>query len=271
MKKLILMDHDGTLCDTSECAYDSIKYAAQAACRKNKIDYELLQKQWDIIVAETAGTTEKNLVKNICIRLDILPPKSKKFEQDFYFFRSDWFRFMKKKKEFIYDTYYPDAEHLVQRAYRTQNFYCYLVTGNPKLTATERLTPHMRVYFSEKNGGLAGAFGEEGWTRQDLMEVAIKKCSQVHKDFRFARDTNGFYTNVFYIGDTYSEFVSALRAKIKIIWIPSRTLQVLKKTIAQEHVGLLRDAFPRYLRITNNLETEDISRFLGIPLVKSKK
>jgi phosphoglycolate phosphatase-like HAD superfamily hydrolase len=127
--KLILVDHDGTLCKTSATAYDSIHYCVEHAIHKLRVsvDSENLIKNIEQAFRDTAGTTEKNLLKRVGYILALPPSKLEKFQEYAYQGRAKWYKSMKAHDEFIFDTYYHDTEQLLSDR-KDNGDICMLVT-----------------------------------------------------------------------------------------------------------------------------------------------
>jgi phosphoglycolate phosphatase-like HAD superfamily hydrolase len=261
---LILLDHDGTLCNTNLNAFDSMKYAARTACESIKVDYDKLNLDWDKLTSETRGTTEKNLVKHICYEYEIPYKQSELFEERFYIARANWYTNMKSYNEYIYDSYFPDAETLIHQSYKDPTKVIWLITGNPKVVVAERLAPHIRKYFTDKNGDLLGAFGNEALSRAELIHLAINRATKSLPNFQPKKNGLGFTTNVIYIGDGRHDFFAGLEAKVRTVWIPSRLLQEVKENLALDYNRFLKSLLPTQIEITNDLSCPNTLSFLGL-------
>lgn len=112
IKYLFLFDHDGTLCNSNEYSYDSIKEAFHTALRnfnpgsENGIN-------WDKAFSDTKGTTERNLIRYLSYTNGIPYERHEILEQNFYLLRAQWYENMKRLKEYVWDTYYPDTLELL--------------------------------------------------------------------------------------------------------------------------------------------------------------
>lgn len=259
--KLFLIDHDGTLCQTNPFAFESIKYAALDAVKKLGYENKITANEWDDILAETSGTTEKNLARYICNMISV---PLIDFENFFYDSRANWYQQMKKSQEFIFDTYYPDAELLVEKVAASSNYHLMMVTGNPENVMDVRLSTHLRKHFCNESDHILGGFGNECFSRQDLIKNAIEDATKHFPDFVPSKNDFGFYDNVYYIGDGYRDFKAGIYAKVKTIWIPSRSLPMVKDKSSEEHIKLLMDVLGNNATITNNLESKEVLNFIGL-------
>lgn len=264
VETLILIDHDGTLCNTNLNAFDSIKYAARTACESIKVDYDKLNVDWDKLMTELRGTTEKNLVKHICYNYEIPYIQSGLFEERFYLARANWYANMKSYNEYVYDSYFPDAESLIHHAHNDPTKAIWLVTGNPKVVVSERLAPHIRKFFCNEFGDLMGAFGDEAFTRKELIFNAIDRAEKEYPGFRPVKNGFGFTTNVVYIGDGRHDFFAGLEAKVRTIWIPSRLLQEVKESLSLDYIRFMKNILPTQIEITNDLSSDSTLSFLGV-------
>ena len=259
--KLILIDHDGTLCQTNPTAYDSIRYALEHALRVLKITPKFTN--LDSIMTQLTGTTEKRLIQEFVSIYQIMPSKAALFEASFYTGRTNWYKTMKSHDEFIFDTYYPDMEYLIDKAVSSSNCHLGLVTGNPSSVIDVRLAPHIREHFVN-DGRLFGSFGEESISRTDLITQAIVKAQTAFEGFIPNRDVNGFLSNVFYIGDSKHDFIAGLSAKTKTIYIPSRSLQHAKLVKNEEYVVLLGEVLQGEMLVTNDCASAAALSFIGL-------
>lgn len=261
ISKLILIDHDGTLCQTNPFAFESIKYAALDSTKKLGLEDRISSSEWDNIFYETTGTTEKNLARHIANTLNIALGD---YEQYFYSSRANWFQTMKNSQEFIFDTYYPDAEHLVNQISSHPDCHLMFVTGNPRSVMDVRLSTHLRRYFCDKNDNILGSFGDESFSRQDLIKKAINDAAKLYNDFSPLKNNQGFIDNVYYIGDGYKDFEAGIYCKVKTIWIPSRSLPLVKEKTNDQNIRLLMSVLGNNAIITNNLESKNITDFIGL-------
>lgn len=259
-KTLVLIDHDGTLCQTSPTAYDSLRYALEHAVRTIEATPKFIE--LDSILSRLTGTTEKRLVQELISIYLVGPEKQQTFEDAFYTGRSNWYKTMKSHNEFVFDTYYPDVESMIQTAFEKGNFIFGLVTGNPSEVIDERLSPHIRHYF-EINGKLFGSFGEESISRTELITSAIEKA-ETSLGFKPILDNLGFAENIFYIGDSKHDFISGIKAKVKTIYIPSRSLQNVKSIKNEEYIDVISSVLPNEILITNDCNSAEAKTFLGI-------
>jgi phosphoglycolate phosphatase-like HAD superfamily hydrolase len=259
--KLFLIDHDGTLCQTNPFAFESIKYAALDAVNKLGHENKITTNDWDDIFSETSGTTEKNLARFICNMIGV---PLEEFEKYFYSSRANWFLQMKKSQEFIFDTYYPDAEFLINKVDASSDYHLMMVTGNPENVMDVRLSTHLRKHFCNDGDRILGGFGNECFSRQDLIKNAIEDAIKLFPDFVPSKNNFGFYDNVYYIGDGYKDFKAGIYAKVKTIWIPSRSLPMVKEKSSDEQIKLLMDVLGSNAIITNNLESKPVLDFIGL-------
>lgn len=259
---LILVDHDGTLCQTSHTAYDSLKYAMEHAIRAVGEVQKFID--LDSIMSRLTGTTEKRLVRELISIFQIDTSKQELFESAFYVGRANWYRNMKTNAEFIFDTYFPDMEFLIQKASRIPSYHFGLVTGNPKPVIEERISPHIKDIFSQ-NGQLFGSFGEDSISRTQLILQAIQKAKLVFPTFSPTINQNGFATNVVYIGDSQADLSAGLKAKVKTIFVPSRSLQNVKFIKHEECYILLGEIFEDSMLITNDCSSPETFQFIGLP------
>ena len=258
---LILIDHDGTLCQTSPTAYDSIKYALEHALRVIQLTPKLID--LDSVMTKLAGTTEKRLIQELVNIYQVTPGKQSLFESSFYSGRTNWYKTMKSHDEFIFDTYYPDMEYLIEKAVNNPNYHLGLVTGNPSPVIDVRLATHIKKHFTQ-DGHLFGSFGEESISRTQLINLSISKAKATFPGFIPVRDTSGFLTNVFYIGDSKHDFIAGLSAKVKTIYIPSRSLQHVKSIRSEEYVQLLGEVLKDEMIVTNDLASQASLSFIGL-------
>ena len=258
---LILIDHDGTLCQTSSTAYDSLQYALQHALRITKITPKIID--LDSILTQLTGTTEKRLIQELISFYQVAPSKQSLFESSFYKGRAIWYQNMKSHDEFVFDTYYPDMELLIEKTIAKPNYHLGLVTGNPLRVMEERLAPHISKYFTH-DGHLFGSFGEEAVSRAELINSAVSKAQAIIPGFIPSRDTNGFLSNVFYIGDSQHDFIAGLSAKVKTIYIPSRSLQHSKLIRNEEYVKLLDEVLKGEMIVTNDCASSTTMSFIGL-------
>lgn len=261
---LVLLDHDGTLCSTAPSAYDSIKFATQMACEANQVDYQKLNIDWDLLFPITRGTTEKNFIKTFCFRYNIPFYRFDHFEERFYAARAIWFKNMKSFNENPYDTYFPDAENLVNICNHKNDITIWLITGNPRSVMKERMAKHLINYFSDKNGELLGSFGDEALTREELMQKAIDNATKNIKNFHIEKDNLGFATNVVYIGDGRRDFFSGLNAHVKTVWVPSRSLQEVKDILATDYMIFLKHLLKNRINVVNRIDSESVLNMLSI-------
>ncbi len=264
VQTLILIDHDGTLCNTNTNAYDSIKYAARTACESIKVDYDKLNIDWDNLMSSLRGTTEKNLVKHVCYNYEIPIQQSSLFEERFYHARANWYSNMKSYNEYVYDSYFPDAESLIHKVHTDPTKAVWVVTGNPKIVVEQRLAPHIRPYLNDKNGEIGGAFGDEAISRPELINLAIDRAIKAYPGFHPIKNGFGFTTNVIYIGDGRYDFFAGLEAKVKTVWIPSRLLQDVKDSLTLDYIRFMKSILPTQIEITNNLASPSTLAFLGL-------
>lgn len=258
---LILIDHDGTLCQTNPSAYDSINYAIENALRTIKLTPKFID--LDSIMTQLSGTTEKRLVQELISIYSIDLNKQSLFESSFYQSRTNWYKTMKSHNEFIFDTYYPDMEYLVKRIVDNPHFHLGLVTGNPSPVINIRLSPHIKDFFTQKKH-LFGAFGEESTSRTELILKAITKSKSVFPGFIPIKNSNGFFKNIFYIGDSKHDFIAGLTARVKTIYIPSRSLQHTKSVKNEEYVQLIDNILGGELLVTNDCSSQTTLDFVGI-------
>jgi len=258
VKKLILIDHDGTLCQTNPFAYESIKYATTDIINKLNLTTNISASDWDEIFCNTMGTTEKNLARSIS---NILGIGMDDFDMWFYSSRANWYRSMQGKSEFIFDTYYSDAEYLIGELFNDPTNKIMMVTGNPEEVMNIRLSRHMKKYFCDEKDDILGGFGDECYTRQELIINAIADAKRLF-GFIPMKNNSGFCDNVFYIGDGYNDFKAGITARVKTIWIPSRSLPAVREKVGNEHIKLLLDVLDNNVMVTNNLESKEVCDFV---------
>lgn len=258
---LVLIDHDGTLCQTSPTAYDSLRYALDHALRVTKLTPKFIQ--LDAIISQLTGTTEKRLIEELISLYQVEKSKQKLFEEAFYKGRTNWYKTMKSHNEFVFDTYYPDMEQLIEAMAKKSNYHLGLVTGNPSSVIEERLSPHIKKRFIS-NKKLFGSFGEESDSRKGLIKLAIDKAKSLFEGFSIVKDANGFISNVFYIGDSKHDFIAGLKAKVKAIYIPSRSLQHVKSIKSEEYISLLEEVLEHEMLITNDCASEETFKFVNL-------
>jgi len=263
MKKLILLDHDGTVCKSNENAYDSIKYAAQQAARNVGVDIKEIEIDWSKVFNETRGTTEKNLVHYLVYLFHIPLVKFPEFERLFYLSREAWYKNMKKYKEFVYDLYYPDDEIIVEDLEKDEDNILRLVTGNPSNVLEQRIINFLRGKFIDSEGKLQGFFGESAYSRVELLKLAVSSVKKEVDEFEPEFDEQGFMKNVYYIADSRADLFAALYAKIRMVWVASRTLQEVKDTESEDAIGYILKMHKDRILITNNLENDEVAKFLN--------
>ncbi len=263
MKRLILFDHDGTICKSNENAYDSMTYAAQQAAKHVGINIDKLDTDWNKVFNETRGTTEKNLVHYLVYFFHIPLEKFSEFERLFYLSREAWYKNMKKYKEFVYDLYYPDAEILIDNLKEKEENILRLVTGNPSNVLKQRIANFLKSSFINSEGKLLGCFGESAYSRVDLLKLVISETEKEDSGFEVEQDDEGFIKNVYYIADSRADLFSALYAKIRMVWVASRTLQEVKDIESGDAIGYILKMHKDRILITNNLEDDDVLKFLG--------
>lgn len=260
-KKLILFDHDGTLCETNPLAYDSIKSAFHSAILSLKLPNNV-EIDWEKVFAETTGTTEKNVVRSIgylgSIPLQMIPD----LENKFYNFRAKWFQTMRESGEYVWDSYYPDAHQLAYECFRKKNIHGWLLTGNPEIVVKERITNSLRDIFIGKNGKMMGVFGNEALTREGLLQKAIEKGVHEFGKTMLTKDSKGFYKNIFYIADSRNDFFAGLDAQVKTVWVPSRKLQDIISIKNQDYVKFIKKMMGSEFLITNDLSSKEVYSYL---------
>jgi len=258
---LIFFDHDGTLCNTNQNAYDSLIFAAKEAAKIIGIEVDEFTIDWNKVFAETAGTTEKNYIYQVSSYYNIPQLKFNKFEELFYQSRVNWYRNMKSHDEYIYDTYYPDAEVLIDNLAQDKNNILRLLTGNPTSTIKERISNSMRGRFLNSDRELLGYFGELTFTRSDLINYAIKDISIIFPNFTI-ENRDGFIKNVCYVADTKADLFACLKSQIKVVWIPSRKIQDIVKIQSDEALEYIIKSNPNQILLTNNLESKSVIDFI---------
>jgi len=262
VKKLILFDHDGTICKSNENAYDSMTYAAEQAAKNVRINIKKIEVDWSKVFNETRGTTEKNLVHYLVYLFHIPLDKFSEFERLYYLSREAWYKNMKKYKEFVYDLYYPDAEMLIDKLKKDQDHILRLVTGNPSNVLNLRIANYLRSTFEDSNGKLRGYFGESAYSRVELLNLAVSSIQKEVIDFKPEYDDKDYIKNVYYIADSRSDLFAALYAKVRMIWVASRSLQEVKDIESEDAMGYILKMHKSRILITNNLEDEDVLKFL---------
>lgn len=262
IEKLLLVDHDGTLCDTNPVAYDSIKYAFKTAMdvlkipTPNNLDFEK-------VMADLRGSTEKNLVRYLSYFSAVPFDKTEQFEEKFYYFRAKWYENMRSGHEYVWDTYYPDSHQLVEDCKHSGKYELWVITGNPGIVLQERLSNSMKTIFS-KNGKIQGVFGDQFYTRAESICEALKKAETEINNGITKKDSMGFYENVIYIGDSRNDFFAGIEAKVKTVWIPSRSLQVVTETRALDYVRFISEVLGDRILITNDLYSPEARKFVGL-------
>lgn len=263
MKKLVLFDHDGTICKSNDRTYDSLIFAAEQAALTIGIDIKKITVNWNKIFADTRGTTEKNLAHYLLYLFHIPLQKFQEFERLFYLQRAAWFRNSKQFREYIYDLYYPDAEMLIDKLKIRNDVLLRLMTGNPSMVLQERISNYMRNTFGEPDGKLRGYFGESAYTRIDLLKIAINDTASKFKDFTLEKSPENYIKNVIYIGDSRSDLFTGLNARIKTVWIPSRSLQEVKDIQAEDAMNYIINSNKGNLLVTNNLNDPEVLSFIS--------
>lgn len=261
VKILVLFDHDGTICETNNNAYESIKYGVREAAKLCKIDITLIENNWDSFFHETRGTTEMYVANYVFLRaLGGTEKALDEFRRIYYQARSNWYHNMKTYQEYTYDTYYPDAENLIFQCWKDSNVHIGLLTGNPEWTMKERLAKHLQeLFFSD---GCINTFGNESASRQGLIQLAIEKAQTSIPDFKLIKNSHGIIQNVIYIGDSRADLFAGILARVKTLWIPSRMLQTVKDAKSEDAICVLSDFLPGSILITNNLELPESLNFV---------
>lgn len=260
--KLLLVDHDGTLCDTNPLAYDSIRYAFETTLSVLKIPY-VEKVDIEKVMADLRGSTEKNLARYLCYMCAVPFDKTGPFEEKFYLFRAKWYESMKSGHEYVWDTYYPDTHQLLHDCMKSGVFKLWIITGNPKIVLQERLANSLKDMFSNGNG-IQGVFGDEFYSRQESILEALKRAEKKYGKRISKRDNNGFYENVYYIGDSRNDFFAGIEAKVKTIWVPSRTLQIATETKSTDYVRFITKTLKGEILITNDLYSKEVREFVGL-------
>jgi phosphoglycolate phosphatase-like HAD superfamily hydrolase len=264
VKYLVLVDHDGTLCDTNPIAYESIKYAFRLTVETLKLQVNT-DIDWDKVFSETRGTTEKSLARYLSYLCGIPFDKTETFEKRFFHLRARWYENMRLEKEYVWDTYFPDAHQLVYKMSKRSEYALWLVTGNPKEVLKERLANSLLEIFSNKKGELMGVFGDRAYTRKELIELALAEAAQTIEGFKIERDSLGFAKNVFYLADSRSDFFAGIEAKVRTVWVPSRSLQTVIDTKTQDYVRFIKETLgDERMLITNDLYSQEAQRFMGL-------
>ncbi len=257
---LVLFDHDGTTCLTNENAYDSIKFGLLEAAKQLDLDPAPLEDKWDKFFSSTTGTTELYGCK---VTLDIIgnyTTSLEEFARLHFLGRANWYKNMKSYSTYIYDTYYPDAESLIYYCWKTPNIHIGLVTGNPSATIKERLATHLGEIFFKPNN--INSFGDEALSREELIKLSIEKATKNIPNFE-PKIENNCITNVIYIGDSKADLYAGLSARVKTIWVPSRSLQAAKAAMSDDTMVLLKKLIPDNILITNNLENQEVTDFIA--------
>lgn len=263
-KGLLLVDHDGTLCNSNHNAYESLKSAAYMTLNFmgfNSIDINGVD--WNKIFSETSGTTELYYAKRLCHEFSIPRDKQDIFSNFLFKNRANWYTNSKSNGDYVWDTYYPDTEELIAKA-KNSNFSVQLVTGNPSLVIKERLPERIKLYFKSNTGEIEGTFGEEAETRADLILLAIKRFLQKHPNFKLKRNSEEYIENVIYVADSRSDLFSGIEAKMKTIWIPSRELIKVYEAKSQDFVKFMSETIGKSIFITNALDSREVYEFIGL-------
>ena len=262
--KLFLIDHDGTLCQTNDNAYDSLVAAIKEASHFFGVDTTHLEDNWNQLFSSTTGTSEKFLGKVLFYKLNIQQDQLDNFLKRFYQSRANWYANMRAHGEYVQDTYYPDALQMIEYISQSENSLLMMVTGNPSQVIEQRFASSLRRFFSNGSDELFGAFGEEAETRQDLIDIAVQKANKHFCKFEANKDDNGFIDNVYYIGDSRADFFAGLKAKVKTIWIPSRQLQAFKQVASEDSISFIETHLSEQVCISNSLESEQVIKFLDL-------
>jgi phosphoglycolate phosphatase-like HAD superfamily hydrolase len=263
--KLLLVDHDGTLCDTNPLAYDSMKYAFNTVV--DILGINLREDiDWDKVFADTRGTTEKNLIRYLSYYCGIHFDKVKQLESKFYHFRAKWYENMRSCNEYIWDTYYPDAHQLVFECAKSNSYELWLLTGNPEVVLEERLSNSIKEIFS-KNGKLQGVFGDLFYSREEVIEAALEKAKIEFGENIVDKDSIGFHKNVYYVADSRSDFFAGIEAKVRTVWIPSRSLQDVIEKKDEDYVRFIENTLGDRVLIVNDLFSDEVKKFVGLGTV----
>lgn len=225
---LLMLDHDGTLCNTNENAFESIKSATISASQIFTKDFTGENLDWNLVFSQTVGTTESYYVRVVANIISIPINQLKLFEERYYTARKNWYQNMINLNEYVWDTYYPDAEKLLLDTSKQHKIKIikYLVTGNPQQVINERIPQHVRYHFSDTKGNLNGTFGDEGLSRKDLILKTVEKAIK-QQDFKPVCNGNRIITNAYYIADSKNDLYAGIEARVRTVWIPSRSLQHL--------------------------------------------
>jgi phosphoglycolate phosphatase-like HAD superfamily hydrolase len=254
MKTLVLFDHDGTICLTNENAYESIKFAAREALSLCGAEVVISDEDWSVVFSETRGTTERNVVGMLYGRYCHGNGSIDFFTETYMQARANWYHNMKSYNNYIYDTYYPDAENFLYYCYHHKDCIVGLLTGNPKETMKARLAAHLQDIFFN-NDEAVNVFGDEAGTRAEMIEIALNRAKEKHTDFETIKTELGIMQNVIYVADSRKDFTEGLSSKVRMLWVPARTLQGVEEVRAEDGVQMLLSVLPKNIfHITNNLE-----------------
>jgi phosphoglycolate phosphatase-like HAD superfamily hydrolase len=263
-KKLILFDHDGTICYTKTRAYESLIYALKEALKLVEIDFENQNVDVNGIFTIETGTTEKNLVRAFAFAYNVPFLQFEKFEDEFYRSRTNWYEYLKIRNYSLEEEYYSDSIDLITELRKDPTNLIGIVTGNPSSVFDLRKTNFVADSFTKtKEGRILGAYGEEDFTREGLIELAIERAEREFQ-FNTSRDYLKFATNVWYIADTQKDLYSCLNAKCRFIWVPTRSLPKTQDLKYEDHIRYLCHLFGSRITVTNKLDTPEIFKILSL-------
>lgn len=262
MKKLLMFDHDGTICQTNSNAYDSIIHAAEESISQLQPPINHTIENWEELFKNTEGTTEANLAHHLFAQLGIPNALQAECATKFYLARARWYESMQSMGEYVWDSYYPDALKLIAAAGQDTNVLLHLVSGNPRSTLEKRMPKEIALHFQNHDFELQGTFGEEARTRKDLILINIEKAKQDNQ-FSSKHDAKGFLSNAYYIADSENDLYAGLEAKVRVIWIPSRKLQTVVEQKSKREIRLFETFIGNEFIIVNNLDSDDVQRFLA--------
>lgn len=223
MQRLFLVDFDGVCVRSGLLTYDSLLLKINDVLRLINKD-PLDEKEWERISLDTDGSTELNLIKAVCQSRGILGTrKFNRFKTTFFILREEHLNIIDRKEadrfgRELNDQTYPDARHFFSQQ-KELDTIMWLVTGNPRRSMRKRLdlNPDWKGLFIQNNE-MGGAFGDEAFTRQELIKIAIKRAEI--KGFRIEKDTHSQALNIFYFGDTVKDLAAGIKTRVRTVFVP---------------------------------------------------
>jgi len=212
-KKLVLFDIDGTLINPGDGAKVSL----------SKTIFNNFGVEVKVTYENTAGKTDRWIMKDILISAGIdekyINGKMDKVINDYISFMK--VEYNKNNDARIFD----GVEVLLEKLIGFDNVILGLLTGNIEPGARIKLSPfNLNKYFP------FGAFGNEGFYREELVETALKKAKNLYGITFYGK-------NIVIIGDTVNDVICGKKYDAKSIAVVMRP----------EYLERVKDAKPDFL------------------------